>query len=88
MQKISQTLQRLLDEAGSKSDVYKLIVTLVPGGNWQDAVTAVTTAGLQLDREESVIYVLFGSAPGTQIGDIAGLSEVALIEAEGLAIAL
>jgi len=85
MQKITQPLLQLLDAAGSKSDRYKLIVTLVPNGNWQGAVAAVTTAGFQLDREEPAISALFGSAAGAQISAIAGLPEVALLESEGLA---
>lgn len=74
-----------MDEAGAESDGFKLIITLVPDGNWQAAVVA---AGLQLEREEPEILVLFGHASGAQISAIAGLPEVALIESEGLARAL
>ncbi len=88
MRKISPNLQPLLDEAGSESDVFKLIVTLVPDGNWQDAVAAVKAAGLQPEREEPEIYALFGSASVAQLDSIASLPEVALIESTGLARAL
>ena len=89
MSKINPDLQQLLDDAGpGTSDPLRLIVTLAPGDKWYRAVEAVKTAGLHVDREEQAIHVLFGSAPAERVPGIATLSEVELVESEGMAATL